>query len=248
MKFLANPFLLRSGVVLFFATFSFLMGLIFIRLLRKAINDEADIETDTKPSLETLPLHVYSTVIQQLKQQKHELIAQSQAEQNRLRTSETFHQALLSNLSCGVLVFGTNGLIKSSNPAAKEILGFASITGMGAEDIFRGTLISDSVTEPVSSEASEDNDSAHDEDGVSGPIGLADEIEAVLREGSRRQVQAKYETPAGEKRYIAVTFFPVQDAEGSPLGVACLIDDLNRLERVRKQQTAAQSAAAGARG
>ena len=45
---------------------------------------------------------------------------------------------MLSNLSCGVLVFGTNGLVKTSNPAAKAILGFASATGMSAEDIFRG--------------------------------------------------------------------------------------------------------------
>jgi nitrogen fixation/metabolism regulation signal transduction histidine kinase len=51
-------------------------------------------------------------VIQQLKQQKHELLVQSQAEQQRARTSENFSHAVLSNLSCGVLVFGANGLVK----------------------------------------------------------------------------------------------------------------------------------------
>ena len=47
---------------------------------------------------------------------------------------------MLSNLSCGVLVFGTNGLVQQANPAAKQILGFASSTGMGADDLFRGEV------------------------------------------------------------------------------------------------------------
>ena len=85
-----------------------------------------------------MPLNLYNTVIQQLKQQKHELQVQSQAEQHRARTSENFSQAVLSNLSCGVLVFGANGLVKTSNPAAKAILGFGSVNGMSAGDIFRG--------------------------------------------------------------------------------------------------------------
>ena len=60
-----------------------------------------------------------------------------QTEQHRARTSENFSQAVLTNLSCGVLVFGANGLVKTSNPAAKAILGFGSVNGMGAVDIFR---------------------------------------------------------------------------------------------------------------
>src|ERR1035437_2656937 len=139
---MANPVLLRAAAVLFCATFAFLLGLLFIRLLRKSIAEEGDFSADASPSLETLPLHLYNTVIQQLKQQKHELQVQSKAEQHRARTRENFSQAVLSNLSCGVLVFGTNGLVKTSNPSAKAILGFASTTGMGAEDIFRGAVVS----------------------------------------------------------------------------------------------------------
>src|SRR3984957_21271448 len=107
-----------------------------MRALRKKLSEESDFSSDPTPSLETLPLHLYNTVIQQLKQQKHELQVQSKAEQHRARTSENFSQAVLANLSCGVLVFGANELVKTANPAAKSILGFASTTGMGAEDIF----------------------------------------------------------------------------------------------------------------
>ena len=205
MKILANPVVLHAVVVLFLSAFAFMIVLIFMRKLRQNIEDESSISSEGAPSLETLPLHLYNTVIQQLKQQKNELQAQSQTEQRRARTSENFSQAVLSNLSCGVLVFGTNGLVTQSNPAARQILGFASSTGMGADDLFRGQI--------------------------------AAEVRSVLREGSsRRQLEADYTTPAGEKRHIAVTVSPVPAADGSLLGAACLIHDLSALEQIRRQQ------------
>ncbi|MFZ0956625.1 MAG: PAS domain-containing protein [Candidatus Sulfotelmatobacter sp.] len=140
MKILANPVVLHAAVVLFLSAFAFMIVLIFMRKLRQNIEDEANIPSAGATSLETLPLHLYNTVIQQLKQQKNELQEQSQTEQRRARTNENFSQAVLSNLSCGVLVFGTNGLVTQSNPAAKQILGFASSTSMGADDLFRGQV------------------------------------------------------------------------------------------------------------
>jgi PAS domain-containing protein len=222
VRILGNPVLLRAAVVLVCATFSFLVGMLCIRALRKTIAEERDFSSDPTPSLETLPLHLYNTVIQQLKQQKQELQVQSKAEQHRARTSENFSQAVLANLSCGVLVFGANELVKTANPAAKSILGFASTTGMGAEDIFRGAVVS--------------SDSLVEEAG-DGPVTVADEINGVMREGSkRREVEADYETPAGEKRFIAITVSPVPAVNGELLGVACLINDLSELEQIRRQQ------------
>lgn len=140
MKILSNPVLLHAAVVLFLSGFAFMIVVVFMRLLRRNIEEESEISSEGTPSLDTLPLHLYNTVIQQLKQQKNELQEQSQTEQRRARTNENFSQAVLSNLSCGVLVFGTNGLVTQSNPAAKQILGFASSTGMGADDLFRGEI------------------------------------------------------------------------------------------------------------
>jgi PAS domain S-box-containing protein len=205
VKILANPIVLHAAVVLFLSAFAFMIVLIFMRKLRQNIQDEAAIPSEGATSLETLPLHLYNTVIQQLKQQKNELQEQSQTEQRRARTSENFSQAVLSNLSCGVLVFGTNGLVTQSNPAARQILGFASSTGMGADDLFRGQI--------------------------------AAEVHSVLREGSgRRQLEADYSTPSGEKRHIAVTVSPVPAVDGSLLGAACLITDLSAFEQIRVQQ------------
>ena len=205
MKVLANPVVLHAAVVLILSAFAFMIAVIFMRKLRQNIEDEASVSSEGPPSLETLPLHLYNTVIQQLKQQKNELQEQSQTEQRRARTSENFSQAVLSNLSCGVLVFGTNGLVTQSNPAARQILGFASSSGMSADDLFRGQI--------------------------------AAEVRSVLREGSgRRDLEADYATPAGEKRHIAVTVSPVPAVDGSLLGAACLINDLSAFEQIRLQQ------------
>ena len=228
MRLLGNPILLRAAVVFCCATFAFLLGLILIRKLRQSIEEGADISYEGSTSLETLPLHVYNTVIQQLKQQKHELQVQTQAEQHRARVTENFSQAVLSNLSCGVLVFGANGLVKTTNPAAKEILGFVSTAGMSAEDIFRGALLA-SVSSAVPGIFP---DETPDE-----PPCLASEVHFVLREGGvRRQVEAEYETPAGEKRHIAVTISPIPATDGSLLGAACLINDLSEFNRLQRQQ------------
>jgi len=232
VKIVTNPILLHAVVVLFCAGVAFLFGLIVIRSLRKSISEEADFSKGATPSLETLPLHVYNTVIQQLKQQKHELDVQSKSEQQRARISETLSQAVLSNLSSGVLLFGTNGLVKTSNPAAKEILGFASATGMSAADIFRGAMVSNStIPRPGVFPDETSGDLSAD------CVHLADEVDSVLHQGSkRRQAQAEYETPAGESRFLAVTISAVPAADGSLLGVACLINDQTALEDVRRQQ------------
>ena len=225
MRVLANPVLLRAVVVLVCATFAFVLGALFVRMLRKNFSEEQELGNDPAPSLEHLPLHLYNTVIQQLKQQKHELVVQSQAEQQRARTSESFSHAVLANLSSGVLVFGANGLVKSANPAAKTILGFVSTTGMSAEDIFRDATAG----------AGGWSDDAGEIGGLSSLV--SDEIHAVLREGiKRRQFECEYETPAGEKRSIAMTVSEVPAPDGGLLGAACLINDVSELEGIRRQQ------------
>ena len=126
-----------------------------------------------------------------------------------------------------MLVFGSNGLVKTANPAAKAILGFASTVGMSADDIFRGAVVESSA-----SASAGDSSGAQEE-----VVFLADEIRAVLHQDcKRRNAEAEFETPAGEKRFIAITVSPVPAVDGSLLGVACLINDLSELEGIRRQQ------------
>lgn len=228
MRLLANPLLFRAALVFCSAVSAFVLGLYVIRRLRRNIAEESDLSDGASPSIDTLPLHLYSTVIQQLKQQKHELQVQSQAEQQRARTTENFSQTVLSNLSCGVLVLGSNGLVKTANPAAKSILGFASTTGMSAQDIFRGSAVNSSALRPAGSFPDEPEGT---------PVQVVDEIQTVLREDSkRREIEADYECPSGERRFLRMTVSRVPAADGGLLGVACVINDLSEMARIRQQQ------------
>ncbi|MGA9388989.1 MAG: PAS domain-containing protein [Candidatus Sulfotelmatobacter sp.] len=225
VRLLANPLALRGLLVLFAAACSFVFVISVMRRLRRNIAAEADLESVAAPTLEGLPVHLYNTVIQQLKQQKHELQVQSLAEQRRARTTENFSQTVLSNLPCGVLVFGPSGLAKQANPAAKEILGFGALSGMSAEDIFREAAVCSTA-------------SAIESDRVSGSSSLlVEEVHAVLSEGSkRRQLQADYITPAGKQVHVAITISAIPAADGSLLGAACLINDRSEFEQIRRQE------------
>ena len=69
---LSNPLMLRMALVFMAAGFAFVVGLLLMKHLRRSITEEASFPA--APSApESFPLHTYHAVIQQLKQQKHEL-------------------------------------------------------------------------------------------------------------------------------------------------------------------------------
>jgi nitrogen fixation/metabolism regulation signal transduction histidine kinase len=226
VKVFTNPLMLRALMMLVAGGCAFVFAIWLMRSVRRNIVAEADLDSAAAPTLENLPVHLYNTVIQQLKQQKHELQVQTLTEQRRARTTENFSQTVLSNLPSGVLVFGLNGLVKQANPAAKEILGFRSLSGMSAADIFRDAAV-----------CSPDSSNVYS-DGLAGlPVRVAEEVHAVLHEGSkRRQLEADYSTPAGAKLHLAVTVSAVPAVDGSLLGVACLVSDRSEFELIRRQQ------------
>lgn len=233
MKLLTNPIVLRMALVFVAGSFAFVVGLLLMKRMRRSISDEASFsDASTSSVSESFPLHTYHAVIQQLKQQKHELQSLQVAERRRARTSENISAAVLANLSSGVLFFTPNGLVRQANASAKQILGFASPTGMSAAEIFReAELISSSQTTYAN---------------------LAEAVNAGLREKTRFQrLEARYRTPAGEERALDITISPVHapdsEAPGAAgpgmagqgvagLGVACLINDRTEVTEIRRQE------------
>jgi len=118
--------------------------------------------------------------------------------------------------------------VRTANPAAKDILGFASTTGMAAESIFgRSEVHSGTCT----------RDTVFPDEAPAESVSVADEIHTVLREGvKKRRVKAEYQTPCGDKRSLSMTISQVPAADGSLLGVTCLINDLTELDSIRRQQ------------
>jgi PAS domain-containing protein len=213
VKLLTNPIVLRMALLFFASCFAVVMGWLMMRRVRRSLS-----EGDSLPSVaETaaqLPMHTYNAVIQQLKQQKHELATMRDAESRRARSSESLSAAVLSNLSSGVLFFGPNGLARQANPAAKEILGIASPAGMSPEEIFR-----------MASHTS-----------LTGTITMAESLSAVLHTGgSVQRAEVEYLTPSGDRRVLEVTASRVPAADGSLLGMACLINNRTEMTDIRRQ-------------
>jgi PAS domain S-box-containing protein len=204
VKLLTNPIFVKMMVVAAASAFAFFTAAFLMRNLRKKFSEEASLPESTATP-DQLPLHTYHAVIQQLKQQKHELLALQQSEHRRAKTSENLSAAVLSNLSCGVLFFSSNGLVRQANQAAKDILGIASPGGMDADAIFREC------------------------DAIHG-------IRLTLENGTPlKRMEAEYRTPSGESRVIGVTASHVPAADGTALGVACLIEDRTEISEIQRQ-------------
>jgi PAS domain-containing protein len=230
VKMLSNPIVVRMAIVLFAMGLSFWIATLLLRRMRRILTEES-FAVDSAPELERFPMHTYNAVIQQLKQQKHELLSVQQVERRRAKTSENISAAVLSNLSSGVLFLTTNGLVRTANAAAKSILGFASPVGMSVSEIFRDARLSSSLS-PGSHET------------------LAAAVQASLREpslrtpGLSRSVEADYITPAGDQRILEITISPVPTPSGETLGAACLITDktefatIQRLQELRGEMSA----------
>jgi len=203
------------SIVLFVSAFACWVATMLMRRMRRVLTEESFV-VDAAPELEQFPMHTYNAVIQQLKQQKHELLSLQQVERRRAKTSENISAAVLSNLSSGVLFLTSNGLVRTANAAAKSILGFASPVGMSVSEIFREARLSSSPGSPET---------------------LAAAVQASLRaSGASRGVGADYITPAGEQRILEVTISPVYTPSGETLGAACLITDKTEFALIQRLQ------------
>jgi signal transduction histidine kinase len=114
------------------------------------------------------------------------------------------------------MFFAANGLVRQANTAARQILGFASLAGMSADEIFR-----DATLAPA--------------EGL--PSKLTDAVQTALHgDVLARGLQAHYVTPAGEHRILDVTMTPVFAPAGDTLGAACLINDKTEMAEIQQAQ------------
>lgn len=216
MKLLTNPIIVRMAVVFIAGACSFIIGVLIIRRMRRNLTEES-LDSMEPATLDSLPLHTYHAVIQQLKQQKYELQSSHQAERRRARTSENISAAVLSHLSSGVMFIDSTGLVRQANTAARQILGFASPVGMGVKEVFRESTFQRSDATQALVETLQNN--------------LRDKSSSYL-------LNVHYMRPSGEERALEITITPVQSPSGDTIGAACLINDQTELARVRRQQQA----------
>jgi nitrogen-specific signal transduction histidine kinase len=198
---------------------AFGLGLFTIRRLRKNLVPEPESLNYAPLAAEGLPVHAYHAVIQQLKQQKHELTAQQLSERRKARASDTLGSTILSNLSCGVLFFNTSGLVRQANAAARKLLGFASPVGLRAADLFRTATLRP------------ENNSSGSESSVEQAL-----APALAGKSTVRGLVVNYFTRDGESHVLELTASPVLSEDASLMGTTLVLTDKTDIERIRHDQ------------
>lgn len=217
MKLLLNPMILRMVILFVAASAAFVLGAIAIRRLRKSIVSESDSFGQSPLAADGLPIHSYHAVIQQLKQQKHELTALQQAERRKAKASDTLSATVLANLSCGVLFFNASGLVRQANSMARQILGFASPIGMRANELFRNATLREGSTAGVTSVEEAVAPAAHGESVVRGLV-------------------LDYVSPDGTHRVLDLTVSPVLAEDASLIGTTFVLTDRTEISQIRHDQ------------
>jgi PAS domain-containing protein len=223
VNLLTNPMVLRMALLMFAAMVAFGLGLFAMRRLRKSLLSETDsLNYDHAPlAAEGLPVHAYHAVIQQLKQQKHELATQQLAERRKAKASDTLSSTILSNLSCGVLFLNTSGLVRQANSAARTLLGFAAPVGLQSADLFRTATLRPEVNSPAS---------------MSQPT--VDEALAPALAGKSviRGLVLNYFARDGSSHVLELNASPVMTEDGSLMGTTLVLTDKTDIERIRHDQ------------
>ena len=195
---------------------AFFIGVYLIRRMRTELLGARD--AAPRADSPAFAMQAYSAVIQQLKEKEVELQRLRQSASERANTSENISAAVLNNLPSGVVLFNVSGLVRQANPSAREILGFATASGLHARDLFArsGAVRGDPLAE------------------ASGALPAV--IDLCLKEGRVfRRLETDYSTPAGEQRVLGITVSPVAGNAGERLGAACLITDLTQVSELSRQ-------------
>jgi PAS domain-containing protein len=221
VRLLANPLVLRMGLLMFAAVAAFGMGLFLIRLLRKNLVTGPESLDHSPLSASGLPVHAYHAVIQQLKQQKHELTAQQLSDRRKAKASDTLSSTILANLSCGVLFLNSNGLVRQANSSARKLLGFASPVGLHTSDLFRNATLRPPNNVPSSISQS----------GVEQAL-----APALTGTSAVRGLVLNYFSRDGETHVLEVTASPVVAEDASLMGTTLVLTDRTDIERIRHDQ------------
>jgi PAS fold. len=220
VRLLTNPLFIRMALGLVAAAAAFVIGIVGMRLLRRGMTEGGMVSANSGFE-NALPLHTAS-VSQQLKQQKFALQSEQQQERQRSKTSEHITAAIMASLPCGIVFVALNGLVRQTNAAARQILGFASPQGMSVEELFRGARI---VSDPEAD--------------------VKDAFDSVMRGDTRgSNFDCHYSTPDKQERTLRFILTPVSSASGEILGIAAAISDESEAHTLREAEMLKQEISA----
>ena len=220
-KLMHDPMAWKLVVATAICILLFMLAVLVLRRIRHSISSEAELGRTSPNNEAALTLAAYGGVIQKLREQEKELQRTREREQELAAVTGQISEAVISNLSSGVVFFDRLGIVRQINRAAKSLLGYASPFSFHIRDLFRG------VTKIQWSDSGDPLHSA---------APLVNALQHTLRDGSpflRARVQ--YLTPAGHKRVLRINAAAVTGKNGETLGLSCLIDDLTEVSELSQQ-------------
>src|ERR1700694_2512512 len=221
-RFLNNPLAVKWAVFVVLSLFLVLCGTIFIRKVRHVIAVETAPATPPQEGSPAFTLAAYNSVIQQLREKEKDLQRLLEKEQQRSAAADVINEAVLANLSNGVIVLDRMGGVRQANRAAKVLLGYASPLLFNFRDLFR------TVTKVRWADGSEANS----------PSPLVNALQQTIRDAAPfPRIEVEYRTPSGQKRTLGISAFPVMEKNAArntakdkeTMGACCLIEDLTQI-------------------
>jgi PAS domain-containing protein len=198
----ANPVFIRVALVSLMAASMFMLGLWAMRRMRKEVVSDVVATGPRAENVAAFTVATFNGVIQQLKDKEQELRRMRQQASERASVSENIAAAILTNLDTGVVVFNSAGLGQFANPAAREILGYSTLSGMHPRDLFRGVRVSPEIA--------------------------VEAVQRALHHASvSRGLRIEYATPKGVQRSLMVTVAPALGENGQCYGAVCLLKRLD---------------------
>lgn len=234
-QFLRNPLMIRMALGLVIFVCLFLLGAMLIRKMRQEITSEMSPAGLPQEGSSAFGFAAYNGVIQQLREKEKGLQRLLEAEQQRSTSAEIIHEAVLANLSSGVVFLDRMGGVRQANRAAKSLLGYASPLMFNLRDLFRTVTL---VRWPDGSE-------------TNSPSALISGLQQAVRDGATfPRVEVEYSTPSGQSRTLVLTAFPVIEKkpmanvkDKEALGSCCLIEDLTQLTEIARQMHVSENLA-----
>ena len=226
MRLLANPVILRALITFLMAAMAFVLGWWLIRRMRQDITNETQLSSVPRAETAGFEAAAYQGVIQRLKQQVQELQNDKQTANDRAAAAERLNAVLMGHMSCGAVLFNSAGLVQQANEAGRALLGYSSVSGMSARDLFARVL----------------NFGWEESEPEAAPQNLAEAVELAVRSGCTTPgMVIDHVSPAGDVRRLAVTVAPV--ANGGGLAAVCLLSERTAPGRVEEQVLAVEKLA-----
>src|SRR3989442_10768779 len=198
-------YLVLLGIV---ALFFILLVIVLIRFLRRTSSQRRakEIAPADSSNKQQFMMATFQGVIQRLKEQERELERLHRLEKERADLSQRISENITRNMPTGLITINRHGIITSSNPAAKEIVGLKLL-----ENMYYGQVIP--------------SHSAFNE-----------MIEDCLQTGKRyHRAEIEVRLNNSMNKTLGISVSPIESGKEEISGVVCLISDLTELVALQKQ-------------